>query len=121
MVNNKQVNLWRGDSTPPTIYHIWIKDNRKLLIYDGKSWVVFLDNKEVIDVINEIQEKLDNLESQVQDLGNKTINNKKIKTNPVLDGSDLLVGDNGNFISKEQTISQSIKEIDSLLTTQIIE
>ena len=38
MINNRQVNLWRGNQEPPTIYHIWIKDNNKLLLYDGNNW-----------------------------------------------------------------------------------
>ena len=76
MVNNKQVNFWRGDMTPPTIYHIWIKDNSKMLLYDGEKWIVFLDNKEVIDILNKIQDMLDNMQNQIDDIGNKTVNKK---------------------------------------------
>ena len=45
MINNKQVNLWRGDSTPPTIYHIWVNNNNQILLYseDTKEWKVFID------------------------------------------------------------------------------
>ena len=32
------------------------------------------------------------LETSVEELGNKTINSKQISTNPVLGGEDLLVG-----------------------------
>lgn len=113
MINNKQVNLWRGDSTPPTLYHIWIKDNSKLLLYDGKQWVVFLDNRDIIDTINSIMDKLEELE-------NKTVNSKPIKDNPVLDGNDLLLEKDGTFIKATQTISDSLINIDTLLTTQII-
>ena len=91
MVNNKQVNFWRGDMTPPTIYHIWIKDNSKMLLYDGEKWVVFLDNKEIIDILDKIQEMLDNMQAKIDEIGNKTVNKKPIKTNPVLDGTDILV------------------------------
>lgn len=121
MVNNKQVNLWRGDMTPPTIYHIWIKDNSKLLLYDGKKWVVFLDNKDVTDTINEILEQIEGLQTDIKNLGNKTVNNKPIKDNPVLNGNDLLIGQSGNYINASDKVSESTIKLDSLLTTQIIE
>lgn len=120
MVNNKQVNFWRGDQTPPTIYHIWIKDNSKMLLYNGTRWVVFLDNKEILDIIDKIQEKLDNLQDQITELGNKTINAKAIKNNPILDGTDLLIGISGSFVSKTFTVAQTAKRFDDLFTTQII-
>lgn len=120
MVNNKQVNFWRGDMTPPTIYHIWIKDNSKMLLFDGEQWVVFLDNKGIIDIVNKIQEKLDNMQKEIENLGNKTVNKKAIKNNPVLDGTDLLIGWSGNFIGKGLTVAQTAQRFDELLTTQII-
>lgn len=120
MVNNKQVNFWRGDQTPPTIYHIWIKDNSKMLLFDGEQWVVFLDNKEIIDIVNKIQEKLDDMQKEIENLGNKTVNKKAIKNNPVLDGTDLLIGWSGNFIDQSLTVAQTAQRFDELLTTQII-
>lgn len=120
MVNNRQVNFWRGDMTPPTIYHIWIKDNSKMLLYDGEQWIVFLDNKEIIDIVNKIQEKLDGMQEEIENLGNKTVNKKAIKNNPVLDGTDLLIGWSGNFIDKSLTVAQTAQKFDELLTTQII-
>lgn len=121
MVNNKQVNFWRGDMTPPTIYHIWIKDNSKMLLYDGEKWIVFLDNKEVIDILNKIQDMLDNMQNQIDDIGNKTVNKKPIKTNPVLDGTDININGNGNFIVSTESVAQTAIKFDTLLTTQIIE
>ena len=121
MVNNRQVNFWRGDTIPPTIYHIWIKDNSKMLLFDGTQWVIFLDNKEILDLINKVQEKLDKMQAQITDLGNKTVNKKAIKDNPVLDGTDLLLGWTGNFVSATNTVAQTAKRFDELFTTQIIE
>lgn len=121
MVNNKQVNFWRGDMTPPTIYHIWIKDNSKMLLYDGEKWIVFLDNKEVINILNKIQDMLDNMQNQIDDIGNKTVNKKPIKTNPVLDGTDININGNGNFIVSTESVAQTAIKFDTLLTTQIIE
>ena len=41
LVNNRQVNVWRGSSEPPTIHHLWIKDESTVLIYDEEEsrWV----------------------------------------------------------------------------------
>jgi hypothetical protein len=121
MVNNKQVNFWRGDMTPPTIYHIWIKDNSKMLLYDGSKWVVFLDNKEIIEAIDKFQEALDDMQRQINEFGNKTVNKKPIKDNPVLDGTDLLIAANGNFVNNSDTVANTALKLDKLLTTQIFE
>lgn len=121
MVNNKQVNFWRGDMTPPTIYHIWIKDNSKMLLYDGEKWVVFLDNKETIDILDKIQEMLDNMQAKIDEIENKTVNKKPIKTNPVLDGTDILVNATGNYVIPTETLAQTALRLDNLLSTKIIE
>ena len=121
MVNNKQVNFWRGDMTPPTIYHIWIKDNSKMMLYDGEKWVVFLDNKEIIDILDKIQEMLDNMQDKIDEIENKTVNKKPIKTNPVLDGTDILVNATGNYVIPTETLAQTALRLDNLLSTKIIE
>ena len=117
MVNNKQVNFWRGDMTPPTIYHIWIKDNSKMLLYDGEKWVVFLDNKEIIDILDKVQQLLDEMQAKIDEIGNK----KPIKTNPVLDGTDILINATGNYVIPTETLAQTALRLDNLLTTKIIE
>lgn len=45
LVNNRQVNIWRGSEPPPTIHHVWIKDNKTLFLYDTQyeDWVSFLE------------------------------------------------------------------------------
>lgn len=57
MINNRQVNLWRGNQEPPTIYHIWIKDNNKLLLYDGNIWKTFLDESAVAAIQETLKKK----------------------------------------------------------------
>lgn len=121
MVNNKQVNFWRGDMTPPTIYHIWIKDNSKMLLYDGEKWVVFLDNKEIIDILDKVQQLLDEMQDKINEIGNKTVNKKPIKDNPVLDGTDILINAVGNYVVSTETLAQTALRLDNLLSTKIIE
>ena len=114
MIQNKQVNVWRGSDPPPTLYHIWIKDESKLLLYNGTEWETFIDSTETIGTINSILSRLDSIES-------KTINNKKIVDNPILSGADIKNTNTGNYISSAQSISDALSVIDNLLTTQIIE
>lgn len=111
MIQNKQVNLWRGTDPPPTLYHIWFKDESQLLRYDEnvKDWVVFLDSGRIVKLIQDFMDALDNL----------SINGHLLTENPVLDGSDLLVGQDGHYIKKENTLQQATLKLDSLLTTKV--
>lgn len=113
MINNRQVNLWRGSDPPPTIYHIWVKDN-KMLLYDGNEWITFVDDVTTIERINALIDRVENIE-------NYTINGKLIKNNPVLSGNDIKSEANGNYINSQQKIKDSLSAIDSILTTQTIE
>lgn len=40
MINNtnKNVSVWRGDKTPPTEYHVWIKSDGSVLINKDGTW-----------------------------------------------------------------------------------
>lgn len=111
MIQNKQVNIWRGNDAPPTLYHIWFKDERQLLRYDEKlkDWVVFLDSTQIVELIKDFMDALDNL----------TINGYPITESVVLDGSDLLVGQDGHYVKKENTLQQATLKLDSLLTTKV--
>lgn len=35
---NKNISVWRGDSTPPTNYHLWIKSDNLIYIYKDNKW-----------------------------------------------------------------------------------
>lgn len=124
MINNKQVNIWRGTDSPPTEYHVWIREGPtsvRLLLFNGVEWVVFLDDAATIARVNELMQNVADLETSVEELGNKTINSKQISTNPVLGGEDLLVGQSGAYVSMNDSVTESILTLDSLFQTQIIE
>ena len=114
MINNKQVNIWRGTDPPPTKYHIWFKDETYLLKYDEalQDWIIFLDSKGIDNKISEVLELL-------YQLSDFTVNGKDIKTNPVLEAQDLTINYSGNYIHSNDTIEQSIITFDKLLTTKI--
>ena len=101
-INNRQVNLWRGSSEPPTKYHIWIKDN-KLLLYDGEKWSVFVANFE----------SLSELQKAVENLSNSTVNNIPIKNNPVLSSLDILIGKKLNDYAANTDIYTILNDLDS--------
>jgi hypothetical protein len=46
MINNRQVNLWRGESAPPTLFHVWITKDNVIKVYDDekKEWVSVSSN-----------------------------------------------------------------------------
>ena len=37
---NKNISVWRGNDTPPTNYHLWIKDDKSINVYDKNEWKV---------------------------------------------------------------------------------
>lgn len=111
MIKNKQISIWRGTDPPPTLYHIWFKDEELLLRYDDvvKDWVVFLDSGRISKIIADFIHSVDNL----------TINGHLITDSPVLDGSDLKVGHDGHYIKANDTIQNATLKLDSLLTTKV--
>ena len=36
---NKNISVWSGSETPPTKYHLWIRNDGQY-IFDGKDWVL---------------------------------------------------------------------------------
>ena len=62
--------------------------------------------------------KVDDLENFMD---TATINNYKVKDNPILDAEDLKTISNGTFIKQNESIASSLLKLDKLLDTQIIE
>lgn len=120
MINNKQVNIWRGDEEPPTLFHVWIYQNEKILLHNGEEWVVFINDRELTNKIIKLQEDLNNLEKEVNKISKSTVNNKLIIDNPVLNGHDLKLGENGEFVNSENSISDNVLKLDNMFVTQII-
>ncbi len=57
---NKNISVWRGDTTPPTEYHLWIKSDNTVYIFDGYEW------KEVLDQITKERLELENVTNDAQ-------------------------------------------------------
>ena len=72
-MKGKNVSVWRGDSTPPTIHHVWIKDSSHILIYNTDRWEnvtsqLALENRELLNLLKdntytkeEVDEKIDKI------------------------------------------------------------
>lgn len=118
MINNRQVNVWRGSDPPPTIYHVWIWDDLALKLYDGTEWVTFIDDASIISQINAILNRITALEDF---MNNSTVNGYKIKTNPILDADDIKSAKSGVFITNNDNVSDALIKIDNLLDIEIIE
>ena len=68
---NKNVSIWRGDTTPPTQYHLWQKGD-VLFHHNGLEWV---ENKVPMAssdqnglMSKEDKDKLDNLSDRVSQI-----------------------------------------------------
>lgn len=128
MINNKQVNIWRGDDEPPTIYHIWIKkvilqeeplvEEWVLNLFDGTTWVPFVNNADVAAQVVVILERLENLEEWVNNL---TINGKKITDKTLLTAEDINAVTQGKYIKENDNVASALMTLDKLFRTQIIE
>lgn len=116
MINNKQVNIWRGDQVPPTIYHVWIYKDLEIKIFseEEQDWITLIDNAKIVEELNNVINKVDILY-------NSTVNNKLIRNNPVLDGSDIEASSVGHFYKENDNIANVLNELDKLLITEIIE
>lgn len=116
MIKNKQVNLWRGPEVPPTLYHIWLKDEKQLLRYDEdkKDWVVFLDSYEINRVIQNFMDDLDNILDA-------TINGHPVRENPELVAQDIKIGEDGHYFRSTHSLKEVAKIFDNLMTTYVYE
>lgn len=116
MINNKQVNIWRGSEAPPTLYHLWLKNENQLLKYDEEQqdWIVFLDSNQIKEIIQDFLNRVDNTLSA-------TINGYSIKNDIVLNAQDLLTAYNGHYIKNTDTIKEALKKLDQLFTTEVYE
>lgn len=115
MIQNKQVNLWRGNLEPPTQYHIWLRNESQLLRYDEelKDWVVFLDSSKIGQIISDFMD-------QVEDLVSGSINGYLVRDHPVLNAKDIKITQNGTYIKMNDTTEQALLKLDTLLTTEIL-
>lgn len=108
-----QVNIWRGQSEPPTLYHVWIKDDDSLYLYSkvDKKWNKFLDSTDFKTVIDKIQNDLDSI----------TVNGKHIVDNPILNASDISINQDGNYVMSGDTLQKIISTFDNLFKTCVID
>ena len=69
---NKNISIWRGDSTPPTNYHFWIKSNGQQFTFNGERWVNYVEDIPTVSLeskgLMSSQDKV-NLEECIQHLG----------------------------------------------------
>lgn len=121
MINNRQVNVWRGTDEPPTIYHVWILGLSKMLLHNGTEWVVFIDDFKTIEKIEDLLKSVEEIKESLSEIDDYTVNEILIKNNPVLSGENIISKTDGHYIKNNDTIKESLLKLDTLLTTQIIQ
>lgn len=69
-MNNKNVSVWRGDSTPPTQYHLWLKNDGKLYVNIDEQWQEIDKDSvaQITDILNQHATKLDNHQTALDDI-----------------------------------------------------
>lgn len=75
---NKNISVWRGNNTPPTEYHLWIKNDNEIYIFNGEEWVNV--HQDISTGLESIYEILYQQYSKVTLSSNKTIIEKGVLT-----------------------------------------
>lgn len=126
MINNKQINVWRGSKIPPTIYHMWILDDLTIQIHNGTEWIPFITDASLGGQVAEMVDKVTALETEMRDkitaLEKHTVNDILITDNPFLDATHLETTiKDGVYIKENDNVAQALKKHDELLRTKYIE
>lgn len=100
---NKNISIWRGDSTPPTFKHLWLKDN-DLYIYTYRGWDK-IATSELTDVLNTKVDK---------ETGKSLVKNSEIQKLSTLQIPDSALAYSTNTV-QNQVVTNAIE----LLKTQI--
>ena len=73
---NKNISVWRGDNTPPTQYHLWLKNNGKLYVNIDEKWQEIDKDSvaQITETLNQHATKLDNHQTALNNIN--TLHNK---------------------------------------------
>lgn len=78
---NKNISIWRGPDTPPTLSHIWVKDG-SFYIYINEEWKPIVDSelyeKIILDISNSLEEQSNKLKNYIDE--KSTIQNLDLQT-----------------------------------------
>ena len=69
-MNNKNISVWRGDNTPPTQYHLWLKNDGKLYVNIDEQWQEIDKDSisQITEILNQHAAKLDNHQMALDDI-----------------------------------------------------
>ena len=67
---NKNISVWRGDNTPPTQYHLWLKNEGKLYVNIDEKWQEIDKDSvaQITETLNQHATKLDNHQTVLEDI-----------------------------------------------------
>lgn len=69
---NKNISVWRGEKTPPTQYHLWLKNDGRLYVNIEEQWQE-IDKQaitQITETLNQHATKLDNHQTALNDINN---------------------------------------------------
>ena len=67
---NKNISVWRGEKTPPTQYHLWLKNDGRLYVNIEEQWQEIDKDSvaQITETLNQHATKLDNHQTVLDDV-----------------------------------------------------
>jgi hypothetical protein len=115
---NKNISIWRGSNTPPTLNHLWVDETNNVKININNEWISLFDsdlkeflldymnNKEYETLRRELQFYIDNKELDLIEYNNVDLTN----LNTLLSIKDLLEKSD-TYLARLTTINDEYKEL----------
>lgn len=115
---NKNISIWRGSNTPPTLNHLWIDETNNIKININNQWISLFDsdlkdflleyinNKEYETLERELKFYIDNKELNLIEYNNVDLTNLDI----LLTIKDQL-GKSETYLARLTTINDDHKEL----------
>lgn len=102
---NKNISVWRGNEAPPTIYHVWVKEDNSIYLHNGTDWEITIDKY----IYDKVQEFIDHqghfpqvkpMSDGISDLIDGEFQLNYIEEDVVIDTPEQYARQN-NFVAKE--------------------
>lgn len=89
---NKNISIWRGNTTPPTNYHLWEKEDGGLYVYLDEKWqhLVTPADKTILDKHQQQLDKIKNLAlTEIDPIDTNTYKSYQLKSDDNIFGTTI--------------------------------
>ena len=115
---NKNISVWRGNNTPPTKYHLWLKNNGRLYVNIDEKWqdIDKDSDPQITKILNQHTTKLNNHQIALDNIFNSSLNNiaQDNLFNSSFDAKNINMKNSSTYVftkikDENSSISQNIK------------